>query len=578
MSRQSGQAPLNDEDLSAEEVRQIWRSRARRRALAIGLPSLLLVIVVAALALPRIKDWRARKFAAQAAAFRAEGKLQEAFSNASSAMQMRPHLPESRRAFASVLLAAGKAEGLAMLQQLVEEGTGTPEDHLALAEAALRFGDVPLAEREASQLLRQGGKTGGALHILALVRLAQQRDAEAMQLLQECLDAGGDANAAILLARLQFAANTPDSTAAATALLTPLTAQNDATGLAALMLLLDSPAMRSQDARQWIEAVRAHPLAGDEQKLAAADAEIRVEPGARAAVLARMMNELRNGAPEQQAQLARWLNQKHEYDAVLEMIPIEKALGRGDLFLIRLDAMAGKGNWKEIAEILQKPNLPLQPPIVMLYRGRAARETGDDASAAALYRRAASEAATTPEMLWYVVGYLERIGEYEILEQELLKLTSNPTIARQAFAALVPIVQKRRDAGELYALYERMIKLLPSDRTVQNDLRYFAAITGRRVDTAGARELLDVEPRMLASRITLALTLLKDGKPQDALHVFDGVTLDPAQILPYQRAILAAVLGASGRESEARQLADAILGDSITTQEMELIRRWRTKN
>jgi hypothetical protein len=139
----------------------------------------------------------------------------------------------------------------------------------------------------------------------------------------------------------------------------------------------------------------------------------------------------------------------------------------------------------------------------------------------------------------------------------------------------VPIVQKRQDAEELYLLYDAMLKRLPADSVVQNDHRYFAALTGRRTDVTGARELLAAEPRMLAYRVTLALAHLKNGQPEAAMQVFDGITLDPAQIQPYQRAVLAAVLGTNGRQAEARQLARSVPGDAVTVQEFELITPWR---
>jgi hypothetical protein len=212
---------------------------------------------------------------------------------------------------------------------------------------------------------------------------------------------------------------------------------------------------------------------------------------------------------------------------------------------------------------------------VLLYRGRAARETGDPEASASFYRRAVIEAARTPDVMWYVINYLQRVGEDSVLEQELARLTENPATARQAFQALVPIVQKRQDAEELYQLYDRMIRLLPADPVVQNDHRYFAALTGRRADVSGARELVDQQPNMLAYRITLALTHLKNAQPEAAMRVFNGVTLDPAQIQPYQRAVLAAVLAANNRQDEARQLARSVPGDVVTTQEMELIAPWR---
>lgn len=566
--------PLKDEDLSAVEIRQIWRRRFYRRLLTLGVPALFILIIITALAIPRVKDWRARQFAEQANTLRLQGKLQEAFNNAATAIQMRPTLADSQRAYAAVLVAAGKAEGIPVLQQLIDEGKATAQDRLNLAEAGLHFADLALAEREATWLLDQKEKAAEAFLVLARVRLAQNRSADAEHILKQCLDVGGSDNAVILLAQLKFAANASEAAKEAVSLLQPLTTKKGAMGLAALMVLLNSPAISLPEAASWVKAAHAHPLINDEQKLALASAEIQVTPAASSDILHRMIEEFRSGTPAQRVLLGRWLNHNHQYAETLKVISPEEAMSHRDLFLIRLDAMAGLGDWTGISTLLDEPNLPLQTPFAMLYRGRAAREVGDSATAATYYRRALRDPTLSPEVLWYVVGYLNRIGEHQVLEQELNNMTSNPTLARKAFEALVPLVQARQDAEEMYKLYERMILILPSDYAAQNDLRYFAALTKHRIDTTGAQELVKAEPRMLAYRITLALTLLREGKNAEALHVFDGETLNPADIQPYQRAILAAILGANGRESEAQDLATNIPGDSITTQEMELIKPW----
>jgi len=568
-------SPLQDEDLSAEEVRQLRRRNLIRRLLVVGVPSLVLLAIAVVIAVPRVKEWRARQFAEQADALRAEGKLQEAFNNAASAIQMRPGLPDARRSYAAVLLAGGKQEGLVVLQQLVTDGLATNEDRIDLAEAALRFNDAATAEREALYLLQQGENTPRALYILARVRLAQQKLPDALQALRESIEAGGGADPSILLARLQMAANTEESISSALELLRPIAQQQDKSGLEALLVLVASPALKSSEGPGWVSALRNHPEANDEQKLVAASAEIQLDPTKYADVVQRTVAEYRDGPVETRAQLARWLNQNREYEGVLDVISADEAATRSDLFLIRLDAMAGSGDWPGIGELLKGESIPLQSAVVLLYRGRAARETGDAEASASFYRRAVIEAARTPDVMWYVINYLQRVGEDSVLEQELARLTENPATARQAFQALVPIVQKRQDAEELYQLYDRMIRLLPADPVVQNDHRYFAALTGRRADVSGARELVEQQPAMLAYRITLALTHLKNAQPEAAMRVFNGVTLDPAQIQPYQRAVLAAVLAANNRRDEAQQLARSVPGDVVTSQEMELIAPWR---
>jgi tetratricopeptide (TPR) repeat protein len=565
---------FHEDDLSGEEVRQLRRRQRIRRLLVVGVPSLLVLVVATAIAVPRIKEWRARQFAERADALRAEGKMQEAFNNAASAMQMRPGLAEARRSYAAVLLDGGKQEGVVVLQQMVTDGLATGEDRLALAEAALRFNDPVIAEREALHLLQQGDNTPSALYLLARVRLAQQKLPDALQALRESIEAGGGAEPSILLARLQMAANTDESIAAALNLLRPVARQQDRAGLEALMTLVASPALKTEEGPGWVAALRSHPEANDEQKLAAASAEMQLDPAKYAEIVRRTVEQYRTGPVETRAQLARWLNQNREYDGVLDVVTAEEAETRSDLFLIRLDALAGRGDWQDIGDLLKSESLPLQPAVVLLYRGRAARETGDTEASASFYRRAVIEAARTPDVMWYVINYLQRVGEDRVLEQELARLTENPATARQAFQALVPIVQKRQDAEELYELYQRMIRLLPADAVVQNDHRYFAALTGRRADVSGARDLVEQQPRMLAYRVTLALAHLKNNQPEAAMKVFDGITLDPAQIQPYQRAVLAAVLAANNREEEARQLARSVPGEVVTSQEIALIAPW----
>lgn len=575
MSRGPLHAGSPDDELSAEEMRQLRRKLLVRRLLVFGLPAVVVLGIVTAIGIPMIKDWRALQFTERAKELSQQGKLQEAFNNAASAMQMRPALPEVQRTYARVLFAANEPAGLRVMQQLLDSGKATAVDRIEMAEASLRFGEVLLAEKQAFQLLQAGQKTPQALYTLARVRLAQQRTSDALQALRESIEAGGGSAPSILLARLEIATNTPEAIKAAVELLRPIARQKDKPGLDALLVLIASPALKSEEGSGWIEALRTHPLASDEQKLAAASAEIQLKPPSYREVVKKNIAAFRDGSVGQRAALARWLNQNREFVGTLEVISPAEASTRSDLFLIRLDAMAGKGDWNDISELLRSDKLPLQNSVVLLYRGRAARELGKPEESATFYRKAIVEAAPSRDLLWYVISYLQRIGEDRVLEQELEKLTANPASARQAFAALVPIVQKRQDAEELYLLYDRMLKQLPSDPVMQNDHRYFAALTGRRADVSGGRELVAKEPHMLAYRVTLALAHLKSGQQEAALKVFDGITLDPAQIQPYQRAVLAAVLGANKREKEARQLARSVPGEQITVQEYELIAPWR---
>ena len=130
---------------------------------------------------------------------------------------------------------------------------------------------------------------------MARVRLAQQRVADAVQALRESREAGGNVDATILLARLQLAANTPESIKEALDLLRPISSQQDDDGLEALLVLVASPSLQSEEGQGWVDALRNHPKATDEQKLAAASAEIQLDPRRYAEIVKRAVEEYRGG-------------------------------------------------------------------------------------------------------------------------------------------------------------------------------------------------------------------------------------------------------------------------------------------
>ena len=67
--------PIPDDEMSAEEVRQQRRRLLVRRLLTIGLPVLAVIAIATAVAIPRIKDWRARQFTEEAEQLLTQNKL-----------------------------------------------------------------------------------------------------------------------------------------------------------------------------------------------------------------------------------------------------------------------------------------------------------------------------------------------------------------------------------------------------------------------------------------------------------------------------------------------------------------------
>src|SRR5439155_161012 len=69
-------------------------------------------------------------------------------------------------------------------------------------------------------------------------------------------------------------------------------------------------------------------------------------------LIARGIQQCKDGDPSDLLTLAIWLNSKREFEKTLEAIPLEKALLGRDLFLQYLDALGGLERWGEIKQLL----------------------------------------------------------------------------------------------------------------------------------------------------------------------------------------------------------------------------------
>src|SRR5438552_3760523 len=86
-----------------------------------------------------------------------------------------------------------------------------------------------------------------------------------------------------------------------------------------------------------VRALENHPLAKAPHKLLALDLRIHVDPAHRGALVARAMDQWKNGDPNDLATLANWLNSNGEFQKTLDTVPLEKALQSRGLFLQHLD-------------------------------------------------------------------------------------------------------------------------------------------------------------------------------------------------------------------------------------------------
>jgi len=119
----------------------------------------------------------------------------------------------------------------------------------------------------------------------------------------------------------------------------------------------------------------------------------------------------------------------------------------------------------------------------------------------------------------------------------------------------------------LAASLERARAASPQSPAVQDYLRYTALTGDGEVSLEETAAACAAEPANETFRITHALNLLKNDRPDEAVQVFDDITVFADRLPPGQLAIIAAVLAASGDMVRARAAAAAIEPDLLTPGE-----------
>jgi len=250
-----------------------------------------------------------------------------------------------------------------------------------------------------------------------------------------------------------------------------------------------------------------------------------------------------------------------------------------DLMLIYLDALAGLQKWAEVGAVLDREKLPLSPSIAELFRGRVARELGDNQAAESHWDKVFSLCNDDPNTLAYVGEYAEKSGDRIRAKQAYKRLVQQPSRARPAYEALIRLAEQEGDTGALERLLQDMSELYPEDPAVKNDLAYIHLLENQKVPESLeiSRKLLRDSPSSVAARTAVALGLLRIGDPKGAKAMFNEAPFAWDTALPGWQAVYVAILGNLGQAHTAEALAGLIPFGRLKPEERALIAPWLKK-
>jgi Flp pilus assembly protein TadD len=606
--RPSRPLPPEDElDLTSLEERQ---ARRRRRLFLLALPVVAALAAAIYFAAPpiggAIKGWQSRRLARQAFAMIDQKQWSEANAKARDAYLLYPSEPEAWRAIARGLYRTG--QGTAALEwwkKVDEEHRLTLEDRRDFTAAALAAGELATAGTQIDQLLaQQGGTTpldvllagqlavrrsDGVLTIDYAERVMADKRAKPYEVLSAAVlvlsvttrDSPPHINA---WKRIEDLATNPGNEASLEALVflaqqQSLAPQQPLDRLTPDTSLSLGPATTTQPTTTMgllkiADALEKHPNARPYHKLLALQLRVQHDPPLLYEFARQAVERFGSGDDETLAALAGWLNEVGRPQKTLDLLPLDRAVKRQDLFLQHINALAALERWNDVKEVLSSERFPLEPVFQHMYLATARTRLGETTAATNEWQRAL-EAGNTPEKLLALANYAEQNHANDIADAAYSAAIKLVPQNRSAYAARLRLALASGRTAQALTVAAEIVQLWPNDAAARNQDAYLRLLLGGTNGAAEAAErqaqvLVAQEPSNWAARATLGLARLRLGRKEDALKAFRDVRATGSEP-PGALAVRAAILAVNGYEEGARGDARNLGAEHLLPEERALI-------
>jgi hypothetical protein len=550
-----------------------------------------------------IKAWQSRRLAREAFVLIDQKKWTEANAKARDAYLLRPTEPESWRAIAR--LASRTSQPTAALEwwkRVDEVHRLTVEDRRDFAGAALAAGELATAGTQIDQLLAQREGTA-PMDILLAGQLAVRRS-DALLTVDYAERTLADKrarpyeilSAAILVLsvtnpesprhisawkRIEDLARDPRNAASLDALvflahqqsLAPsrLTGKDTPFSLRAGTA---SPPVTTMGPVEVANALEKHPDARPSHQLLALGLRAQQDPALASQYVADAVERFGGGDDETLAALAAWLNSVRRADKTLQVLPLDRALRRQDLYLAHVDALAALERWPEVKEVLSSERFPLEPVLQHMYLAFARTRLGEATAATNEWQRAL-EAANTPEKLLALAGYAGQNHANDVADSAYSEAIKLAPKNREAYAGRLRLALAAERTAQGQTIAAEIVKMWPDDAAARNQNDYLRLLLGASGDAAEAvgrqaQILVDQEPLNWSARATLGLARLRLGRNADALAVFRNIRATGSEP-PGALAVRAAILAVNGYTEGARNDAHNLGQEHLLPEERALI-------
>lgn len=544
-----------------EQYRSIYAALGRR--IVLWIPVVVLVLIVAsAVSFQFLKGWRARDLAAKAVANAKAGDVQTARLQAWSARNLREQEPEVLRALAVVETAAASPDAAKMWEEMPEGVTLNSDDLEARAVAMAKSGSQPKFLAALTDLEMAGlGKVAARLRTEH--RLSRGDLEEATKEARAALSTG-DAETKLMLLRLLVARYGPFLQAGAQPAGEDIAAGREMAGLVdslldtpqaqeALVLGFSSQQLDAAKARAWAAAAWQDKSPSNPSLLPAATQLVRLGDVSRDDMRSQLRTIYADASVDQRAALGSWFMSRGDVDAALESVPAANTMQSAAAFIIRAEALEAAGRWKDLLALGESVSIApssLRSAAV----AHAAKNLGYTRRAENSMREALRAAPREGKLL-PIIAMADSMGADDIVDTEVLQLCDATRTADPAFRLARERFERRGQFGSLTEALHKAAAAAPKSPSVADYRRFDALLSGENVDPQETAAAVEAEPTITERRMTHALALLKAGRPQDALAVFDEFDVVVENLPPPQRAVAVAVIDGNGHSDVAARIA-----------------------
>ena len=563
------------------------------RFLAISAAVLVVLGIVGAVGFHFFQGWRARDLAGKALQSLEMASYRAAWLQMNSARSLRPNDPTVLRAAAIIESRFGMPSGMDSWDRYAEQSELSEEDLVGRGRAAAALGNEEQFQR-AVDGLDAAGEAAASGRLRTVRNLARGNLDRAIEEARRSVAATDDPAMKLDLARLILRRHVDQLAAAPQAEESQRTAkemfaivdslQGTAQGDEAMAFGLTFLLPGQEEQERWANLAMKNPDAANPALLPAAT--VMVDLGkAKPEELRQVLRPIFDAAPlDRRAAFVAWLTRQGMPREGLTLITAQEAGENVNAFLARTGALAKMDNWTAVIETADAGgNVPLS--IRLLTKARAEYALRQQAQSGAKSLADAVRAAAREGTLPTIVATGDEIGGQAVVDATLVELCGDSGFAEDVFRMTRDRLSRRGAStqAQLTEAHKRALGAAPNAVSVQDYSRYIKLlikpgedateeeIAALAVSPDETAQAVAATPSDAAVRATHALALLKAGRPEEALGVFDDLTVFYGRVPPALQAVICRVLADGGRGEFAMRASQDIDKKKLTQNEMSLL-------